>query len=396
MMSNKRSRGEIEKSMAATMVKCLSLLSCDNGDIDYDSVIQQQRMPTSIQGRIYDCKTCNKEFPSFQALGGHRASHKKPRLMELYSSDNQSISDNQKTAKKQKIHQCSICGLKFGIGQALGGHMRRHRAAMNEFSSAKAAATTTGLSSSSSDYTDISFQEDVLPQVPVLKKSNSSRRVLNMMGNKRSKGEMEDISIASMEKFLMLLSSGQGEVDPHPVVQKQATWRSSRSRVYECKTCNRQFSSFQALGGHRASHKKPRLVNQISSDSPSGKQQMRKPKTHECSICGLEFSVGQALGGHMRKHRATLIEISPTTEAVAATTTELSSPSSDITDSTTHEKHPLIPEVKKSNNRILSLNLDLNLSGFPTTTMDSNDFEFSTLVTPHKQTSVPPTIYSFI
>lgn len=217
-----------------------------------------------------------------------------------------------------------------------------------------------------------------------------------MMGNKRSGGEMEDISIASMAKFVVVLSNGRGEVDPRPVVQKQETSMSSRSRVYKCKTCNRQFPSFQALGGHRASHKKPRLVNQISSDSPSSQQQMRKPKTHACSICGLEFAVGQALGGHMRKHRATLIDTSPTTEAAAATTTELSSSSSDITNSTTHEKQPLIPEVRKSNNRILSLDLDLNLSTFPTTTMCSNDFEFSALVAPHKQTSVPPMIYSFI
>ncbi|KAI3967950.1 hypothetical protein MKW92_043992 [Papaver armeniacum] len=180
-MSNKRSRGEMEKSMAAAMVKCLSLLSCDNGDIDYDSVIQQQRMPTSIRGRIYECKTCNRQFPSFQALGGHRASHKKPRLMELYSLDNPSISDNQQQAKKQKIHECSICGLKFAIGQALGGHMRKHRAAMIESSSTTTTAeTTTGLSSSSSDYTNISFQEDVLPQVPVLKRSNSSRRLFSL------------------------------------------------------------------------------------------------------------------------------------------------------------------------------------------------------------------------
>lgn len=62
--------------------------------------------------------------------------------------------------------------------------------------------------------------------------------------------------------------------------------------VFECKTCNRKFSSFQALGGHRASHKRPKL-----EDSSVG-----KPKIHECSICGLGFSLGQALGGHMRKH----------------------------------------------------------------------------------------------
>lgn len=66
------------------------------------------------------------------------------------------------------------------------------------------------------------------------------------------------------------------------------------AKVFECKTCNRQFPSFQALGGHRASHKKPRLA---------GDGSLLKPKMHECSICGLEFAVGQALGGHMRRHR---------------------------------------------------------------------------------------------
>ena len=28
---------------------------------------------------------------------------------------------------KTKVHECSICGVEFPVGQALGGHMRRHR-----------------------------------------------------------------------------------------------------------------------------------------------------------------------------------------------------------------------------------------------------------------------------
>lgn len=83
-----------------------------------------------------------------------------------------------------------------------------------------------------------------------------------------------------MANALMLLSLA-GDVDDH--------------RVFECKACNRKFSSFQALGGHMASHKKPRLP-EINQES--------KAKVHGCSICGLEFATGQALGGHMRRHRA--------------------------------------------------------------------------------------------
>jgi DNA-directed RNA polymerase subunit RPC12/RpoP len=105
-------------------------------------------IPTS-----YECKTCNKTFPSFQALGGHRASHKKPKLSPAYdekkhddiADTNQQMSSANSMSgpvaigisiarsssvaaiKVNKIHECSICGAEFNSGQALGGHMRRHR-----------------------------------------------------------------------------------------------------------------------------------------------------------------------------------------------------------------------------------------------------------------------------
>ncbi|KAK7245237.1 hypothetical protein RIF29_40072 [Crotalaria pallida] len=72
---------------------------------------------------------------------------------------------------------------------------------------------------------------------------------------------------------------------------------------FECKTCNRKFSSFQALGGHRASsHKRVKLVEEELKEQAKSLSLWNKPKMHECSICGMEFSLGQALGGHMRKH----------------------------------------------------------------------------------------------
>ncbi|XP_010412551.1 PREDICTED: zinc finger protein ZAT7-like [Camelina sativa] len=71
-------------------------------------------------------------------------------------------------------------------------------------------------------------------------------------------------------------------------------------RVFRCKTCMKEFSSYQALGGHRAKHKKP--INETDDQSSS---LTKKPKTttHSCPLCGLKFPIGQALGGHMTKHR---------------------------------------------------------------------------------------------
>ncbi|RCV32640.1 hypothetical protein SETIT_7G018900v2 [Setaria italica] len=138
---------------------------------------------------VYECKTCNKCFPSFQALGGHRTSHKKPRLVPpppaLTSEDSSSkaaaaaepaapspslpptppppaestadatvlaipvrvpvapkqeqqdaaaaivvVATSSVHSKHPRVHECSICGAEFGSGQALGGHMRRHRPLM--------------------------------------------------------------------------------------------------------------------------------------------------------------------------------------------------------------------------------------------------------------------------
>ncbi|KAI3816078.1 hypothetical protein L1987_15766 [Smallanthus sonchifolius] len=112
---------------------------------------------------------------------------------------------------------------------------------------------------------------------------------------KRSREAEVEATITNMANCLMLLSRGPSSNEPYD---------NTPGRVFECKTCNRQFPSFQALGGHRASHKKPRI--NTNSDLTHGTNLVpTKPKSHECSICGLEFSIGQALGGHMRRHRAT-------------------------------------------------------------------------------------------
>ncbi|GFY83106.1 C2H2-type zinc finger family protein [Actinidia rufa] len=70
--------------------------------------------------------------------------------------------------------------------------------------------------------------------------------------------------------------------------------------VYRCKTCDRTFSSFCALGGHTTSHTRPK-PQVASCDNPKASS-----KVHECLICGAEFASGQALGGHMTRHRGSV------------------------------------------------------------------------------------------
>ncbi|XP_010258926.1 PREDICTED: zinc finger protein ZAT9-like [Nelumbo nucifera] len=119
--------------------------------------------------------------------------------------------------------------------------------------------------------------------------------------------------------------------------------------MFECKACKKVFNSHQALGGHRASHKKvkgcfaarlddhdeslveedvithdefliPTKSNAIlpfeqASQPPLAIPAKRKSKVHECSICHRVFSSGQALGGHKRCHWVT--SNSPDTSSIA-------------------------------------------------------------------------------
>ncbi|OVA07905.1 zinc finger protein [Macleaya cordata] len=108
---------------------------------------------------------------------------------------------------------------------------------------------------------------------------------------------------------------------------------SSKKSKYECTTCNKVFHSYQALGGHKASHKKikscfsskiessetsietevspdptveSKLIKSCSNESPIKREReiscIAKKSKHECPICFKVFPSGQALGGHKRSH----------------------------------------------------------------------------------------------
>ncbi|ESQ45123.1 hypothetical protein EUTSA_v10010956mg [Eutrema salsugineum] len=118
---------------------------------------------------------------------------------------------------------------------------------------------------------------------------------------KRDRSDYEEsIKHIDIVKSLMMLSQSfvVKQIDV-----TQSTGSKTNDNRFECKTCNRKFDSFQALGGHRASHKKPKL----SVDHEQMKHPNIENDKHKCSFCGQMFGTGQALGGHMRKHRASMM-----------------------------------------------------------------------------------------
>ncbi|KAL9252027.1 Zinc finger protein ZAT10-like protein [Drosera capensis] len=79
---------------------------------------------------------------------------------------------------------------------------------------------------------------------------------------------------------------------------------------YRCSVCSKSFGSYQALGGHKASHRKLPGADEDQKSASSAATAPIVPsvsnpvggKTHECSICYKSFPTGQALGGHKRCH----------------------------------------------------------------------------------------------
>ncbi|CAL4915043.1 unnamed protein product [Urochloa decumbens] len=69
---------------------------------------------------------------------------------------------------------------------------------------------------------------------------------------------------------------------------------------FQCAVCGKAFASYQALGGHKSSHRKPPTEEQRAAAVDIDETASSGP--HRCTICRRGFATGQALGGHKRSH----------------------------------------------------------------------------------------------
>ncbi|KAL9670295.1 hypothetical protein QQ045_007846 [Rhodiola kirilowii] len=160
----------------------------------------------------------------------------------------------------------------------------------------------------------------------------------------------EDKKVHKVRKYLMVNDLTANHPHSSPV-NKPATTATAlhheinlkvqESEGYKCTTCNKSFTSHQALGGHKSSHNKLRNGpgfknndhphNQEKNVIPQGcydnsvvhvhggaslnygvkmgaiPTTSAHPLLHQCNVCFKIYPTGQALGGHKRLHCSSAI-----------------------------------------------------------------------------------------
>ncbi|XP_021891854.1 zinc finger protein ZAT1-like [Carica papaya] len=97
----------------------------DEDDDDVDDGDDDGYESSCVNGVKFRCETCKKRFTSYQALAGHRASHK---------NKNKKVQKEEKmnvNGEGKKLFKCPLCSKVFKSGQALGGHKKVHFSYLN-------------------------------------------------------------------------------------------------------------------------------------------------------------------------------------------------------------------------------------------------------------------------
>ncbi|KAF3486858.1 hypothetical protein F2Q69_00054083 [Brassica cretica] len=121
----------------------------------------------------YKCSVCDKAFSSYQALGGHKASHRK-NVSQTHSAGG----DDQSTSSATTASDVTTGSGKSHVCQALGGHKRCHYEG-NSVSNSEGAGSTSHVSSSHRGF-DLN-----IPPIPEFSTVNGDDEVMSPMPAKK-------------------------------------------------------------------------------------------------------------------------------------------------------------------------------------------------------------------
>ena len=188
---------------------------------------------------------------------------------------------------------CGICQRSFKSKHAVYGHMRCHPE--RQYRGMTPSPVEEGEVSSSTSGN--SRPSERWPTAPKRRRTSSTET-----GDEPATSVHHTVDEATMEaaSSLLLLANGVEKKSMEIETLDQETTK------YSCSICHRSFPTYQALGGHMASHR--------AAASP-GKKALATAQEYCCKKCGALYLTGQALGGHMRKHTNRRESSTPTKNA---------------------------------------------------------------------------------
>ncbi|CAE6086344.1 unnamed protein product [Arabidopsis arenosa] len=198
---SKRSRSEFDRQSLKEdeyIALCLMLLARDGDrtrDLDLPSSSASPPLLPPLPTPIYKCSVCDKTFSSYQALGGHKASHRKS--FSLTQSAGGGGGDEPSTSSaittsgisgggggSLKSHVCSICHKSFATGQALGGHKRCHYEGKSGGGGSSSVSNSEGGSTSHVSSGHRGFDLNI-PPIPEFSMVNGDEEVMSPMPVKK-------------------------------------------------------------------------------------------------------------------------------------------------------------------------------------------------------------------
>ncbi|GAV68083.1 zf-C2H2_6 domain-containing protein, partial [Cephalotus follicularis] len=245
---------------------------------------------------------------------------------------------------------CKICNKRFVNGKAMGGHMRSHLAKLPiplkpqppqpvPCNPPKPPSSSSSLSNHSSKNHMQSYRSVNRELVCCLTKfdpvalgresgRNSTRNNFTRRRSKRRRRLVEQV----LEQPKPEAEAEDEDVDDEDDLFCGNGARSNSKVDYRCETCNKVFRSYQALGGHRSSHKnrKVKNIDPLDYDEDEEEEEQEEEvavgedgdvnggdvgvgsagvinqRNFQCPFCEKVFESGQALGGHKKVHYAYL------------------------------------------------------------------------------------------
>ncbi|KAG0488614.1 hypothetical protein HPP92_007199 [Vanilla planifolia] len=274
------------------------------------------------------CKLCFRRFTNGRALGGHMRSHF---VTSGAASAKSFISDDSNSSTSLREAQ-ETNEMGYGLRE---NPRKSFRLVDPEFSSsfpALESVSTVVDSQSETESTTLTRirrrrakrrLRTISSSTPrmELREAEEELREAELLSSVSETTPEEDVALCLVMLSRDSWSKGEHEEAEVDLVSRFFPPVARVKRRYRCDMCGKVFWSYQALGGHRANHKKTRSSAPTAESSKvNGDKDGVAKATHECPFCFRVFSSGQALGGHKRSHFSSTAPITTTPPVPSSTT----------------------------------------------------------------------------